>query len=171
MSRPAIGNLDAMLRRLETRVTQLVPRCEFYFGYRDELQRQKTGPYVVWHLRGGEPFAPRDIKPRNQFATMDDLVLFTARCVGLVPAGELGPDPRRQQTEAGIQVFLAVQLAVHEQHQGWVDDRGWQPVGLDLVSDANVAIDYTFAVRAGRLTQPLGLVQATSAPATVELEP
>lgn len=171
MSVRAVGNLDRMLRDLETRLAEWTPRCQFYFGHRDEAQRQKTGPYVAWSVRGGEPQPPREIRPRNQFVTMDDLVVVVARCAGLVPAGELGPDPRRQQTEAALQVFLAVQLAAHQLHQGYIEDRGWEIVGLDLVSDAYVAIDYTFCVRAGRWTPPVDTVQPEQQDYSLETRP
>ena len=70
---------------------------------------------------------------------------------------------RRQQLAASMQVMLAVSLAAHSLHQGYVKDRGWVPENPEGCSDAYVTIDYTFAIRAPRLTPPLGQVVAEEA--------
>jgi len=165
-----IGDLDVMLRALEQAVRAYQPRCEFFFGDAEELMRVKTPPYVAWYVRGGEAQPPREITSSTRFATIDDLVVITARCAGLPPLPQVGPDPRRQQMEASRQVFLAVQLVAHQKHQGYIEDRGWEIVGLEALAEAHVAINYTFAIRAGRLTPPLQDVQPLTQEPTVLLE-
>lgn len=166
------GDLDAALRELEGLVLARHPRCAFFFGDKEERMRQKTPPYVAWYIASGEPdegTVPRTPVPKSVYQTVDDWVTIVARCAGLVDAGQLGPDPRRQQLAASTQVMLSVSLAVHGAHQGYVQDRGWQPANPEACSDSYLSIDFTFAIRAPRLSPPLAQVRATEAPSTVEL--
>lgn len=165
----AIGQLDTALRALEQKIRAYEPRCEFYFGGDfEQHQRAKSPPFVEWFVEGGIPSEPsREIAPSTRFAVVDDQVTITARCAGLVEVP--GPDPRRQQHEVSRQVMLAVSLAVHQKHQGYLQDLGWQTAGPAL-SDAFTAIDYRFQIRAGRWTPALQDVQPTTQEPTVQLE-
>lgn len=165
------GDLDAALRELEAYVRRYQPRCDYFFGDKEERLRQKSPPYVAWFVVDAEPAdgAVPDRQPKGKYQLVDDLVVITARCAGLVQAGSAGPDVRRQQLAASMQVMLAVSLAAHSLHQGYLKDRGWRPENPEGCSDAYVTIDYTFAIRAPRLTPPLAQVVAEEAPATVEL--
>lgn len=165
------GDLDACLRALEARIRPYQPGCSFYFGGVEEENRPASPPFVRWSVVDAEPAQGTrpDRQPKGVYQLVDDLVVMQARCVGALLPGLLGSDPRRQQLGASVQVMLAVSLAVHGEHQGYVDDRGWRPVYPTAPSDAYLPIDYTFAIRAPRLTPPLAQVVAEEAPATVEL--
>lgn len=167
-----LSNLDAKLRQLEARIRERVPTCEFYLGGEDEeTARQKSGPYVVWLIAGGEESEEtREVSDTDRVHYLDDMVRITARVAGLVPGGEQGPDVRRQQLAASLQVFLAVSWAVNSLCQGYSDDRGWSPVGPRDMTASCYPIDYTFRLRAGRWTPAVDQVQPDSAPGTVTLE-
>lgn len=163
----AFGSLDTALRALEARIRTQVPTCQFYFGGAEDAQRERTGPWVAWLVQRGEYQPPREIRPSDRFAAADDMVVIVARCAApaLVQAT---PDLRRAQFEAATQVFLAVSLAVHQLHQGYLDDRSWEPAPLEAISDAVYPIDYTFAIRAGRWTPPRDQVQPETQEPTLE---
>jgi len=164
------GDLDACLRVLETRIRKYHPGCAFYFGGVEEANRPASPPFVRWAVVDAEAQQGTvDRQPKGRFQAVDDLVVMQARCAGALLSGLLGPDPRRQQLAASVQVMLAVSLAVHGEHQGYVDDRGWRPVYPTAPTDAYVPIDYTFAIRAPRLTPDVDSVLAESAPGELEL--
>lgn len=164
-----LGDLDAGLRKLEARITKLIPGCTYFFGGTEDAQRARTGPCVSWTVLRGDATAAREISPASRFATVDDLVAISARCSA--PAAiQQTPDLRRAQLAASIQVFLAVSLAVHAEHQGYVDDRGWAPLELEAISEAVYPVEYVFAIKAGRWTPALQEVQPTQQEPTVSLE-
>jgi hypothetical protein len=165
------GDLDAALRRLEAVVLKYQPRCTFDFGGLEEENRPKSAPFVLWSVLEAEAAdgTMPDRVPKGTYQMVDDWVVIKARCVGPVASGLVGPALRRQQMAASYQVFLAVSLAAHGQHQGYLRDRGWRPIYPADPADAYVPTDYSFSIRAPRLTPPLGQVQPTEAPATLEI--
>lgn len=152
-----IGHLDAALLELEALVLKGLPNstpgllpgvngCRFFYGDTDEKMREKSPPYVAWYVRGAQEDAPRS-QPQGVVTLVDDLTEIVARCAGFVEA--LGPDPRRQQVQASKVVLDHVRAAVKTLHQGYDSPlHSWSHAGLDL-SDAYVALDYTFTIRAG----------------------
>lgn len=166
----AVGDLDRMLLALEASVRGRLAQVQFFFG-EENVQRSVTPPYVIWDVVDGtHSEETRERAPIAQESYVDDLVEITARCVGQAPAGQVGGDlGRRRQLEASLQVFLAVSWAVHGQHQGYVEDRGWRRVPPLGPEDATCPIEYTFAIRAGRLEPAPDLTQPTSQSPTVAL--
>lgn len=145
-----IGDLDQALRVLEGLVAARVPGCTFFFGDTDEKMREKSPPYVAWYVPGAEEAPPWEQPSGQRFALVDDLTEIRARCAGLVTVP--GPDPRRQQHNASKTVLDWLRWAVKTQHQGKDEPlRSWTSSGPEL-SDAYIALDWTFTVRASLLS-------------------
>ena len=103
------GDLDACLRVLEAKIRPYQPSCSFYFGGAEEENRPASPPFVRWSVVDAEPAQGTrpDRQPKGVYQLVDDLVVMQARCVGSLLPGLLGPDVRRQQLAASVQVLLS----------------------------------------------------------------
>ena len=168
-----LGDFDGALRLIEDVVRKFAPRCSFYLGgEEEEEQRAKSPPYVAWIVKEGEPdaFTSTERNDAGQIHYLDDYAIITARCAGLVQAGQLGPDPRRQQLQASMDLMLVVSWAWAKLHQGYYVDQGWKPVQNRGIGDAYVCMEHTVKLRVSRWTPLNPPIQPTEVGATFSLE-
>lgn len=160
-----------LLEGLETALKARVPGVQFFFG-REELNRPKSGPAVVWVVLAGIPSAEtRTVEDDTGRRTVrDDMVQIQARATGSGNVSALERVARRAEYGTSEALFVVLADVVARLHQGYYEEESWRPVQPEQPADGGTPIDYIFSVRVQRLTLPRELTQPTSAPGDVVLE-